>query len=620
MDMDVDGSAEVEDYPKLLGFGYNDARHAEMYSAVCEYSATLGMPVKETTMGTLTRGKFFPSDSHIEINRALGDTQKLSTILHEASRGIMQHGSDRTLSTAQVEFEADALSIMLEDKLGLPIPDARVRHLAEHFRTFTDELAVNGDVFDPEKAFKQIHKMYDIHESAMQSFFADRGIMPQESIVKLKAEPPVEQSVTLTPAAEALQTVLERSTDAEIARPKRTLGAAQDNYYRLHEIAPSLLQRHVQELQLRADGFDSLRMEWIGQNELALSHARAEYGQIFRTPEMVLRVDDRVGIIQPLSYRDDYLKVYREVGVGIDADLTLRRELNQTLNGWLKDIHLRGYRPYDRAAEINEKHHQMWQDIHRYEAATGIDRAECLVELKYDLARWQPKSGVASDQIEQRYSEAVKWAAQQPRIFVDMDGTVANFHQENNYLERMYEQGFFQGLSPYPNAVYGLQDHMIEHPYTEVYTITATVDSPYCIADKSAWLDKHLPEIDTAHRIFVPMGENKANYIPDGIRPTDILLDDYNVNLEQWRDAGGYPVKFVNDINDRGLHGERFIGDRIHYSDDPVVINTDLRKIVSDVQGAGNGAELTDDLAKWAQAHADPSISRSAGLGKGRNV
>ena len=33
------------------------------------------------------------------------------------------------------------------------------------------------------------------------------------------------------------------------------------------------------------------------------------------------------------------------------------------------------------------------------------------------------------------------------RIFVDMDGTLARFHDEVGYLERMFEKGFFSGLT-----------------------------------------------------------------------------------------------------------------------------------------------------------------------------
>lgn len=154
-----------------------------------------------------------------------------------------------------------------------------------------------------------------------------------------------------------------------------------------------------------------------------------------------------------------------------------------------------------------------------------------------------------------------------PRLFVDMDGTLAQFHAEDNYLERMWEAGFFERLQPYQNAVDGLRQYMQTNPDTEVYILSSAIpgDPPACVAQKNAWLDKYLPEIDRQHRLFPAVGEDKAAAIPGGIRPTDTLLDDYNVNLSAWRDAGGHSIKFVNHINDHARIGARWDGDRAYY-------------------------------------------------------
>lgn len=47
------------------------------------------------------------------------------------------------------------------------------------------------------------------------------------------------------------------------------------------------------------------------------------------------------------------------------------------------------------------------------------------------------------------------------RIFVDMDGTLARFHDENLYLERMFEKGFFRDLKPFENAVSAIKEFTI---------------------------------------------------------------------------------------------------------------------------------------------------------------
>lgn len=156
--------------------------------------------------------------------------------------------------------------------------------------------------------------------------------------------------------------------------------------------------------------------------------------------------------------------------------------------------------------------------------------------------------------------------AQKQRIFVDMDGTLARFHDEDRYLERMWEQGFFEQLKPFENAVDTVK-MLVQDPNVEVFILSAAIEGepPYCVAQKHAWLDKYLPEIDRTHRIFTTVGENKAELIPQGIHQSDVLIDDYNKNLDEWQQCGGHSIKFVNNINHKGLVGELWQGDLIHY-------------------------------------------------------
>lgn len=71
------------------------------------------------------------------------------------------------------------------------------------------------------------------------------------------------------------------------------------------------------------------------------------------------------------------------------------------------------------------------------------------------------------------------------RIFVDMDGTLARFHDENLYLERMFEKGFFRDLKPFSNAVDAIKRIIDNHPNVDVYVLSATITTPYCITEKT---------------------------------------------------------------------------------------------------------------------------------------
>ncbi len=169
-----------------------------------------------------------------------------------------------------------------------------------------------------------------------------------------------------------------------------------------------------------------------------------------------------------------------------------------------------------------------------------------------------------------------------PRLFVDMDGTLARFHDEVHYLERMFEKGFFSNLQPFQSAVDGIKAFIEQHPNIEVFILSGAVDGepPYCKTEKHQWLDKYLPEIDKAHRIFTKVGQPKSLFIPDGIRKSDFLYDDYNVSLEQWEQDGGTGIKCKNNINHKGMIGKLWEGKLVENTNSAADICKELYSVV----------------------------------------
>lgn len=151
---------------------------------------------------------------------------------------------------------------------------------------------------------------------------------------------------------------------------------------------------------------------------------------------------------------------------------------------------------------------------------------------------------------------------QKKRLFIDMDGTLARFHDEVNYIERMFEKNFFKNLKPFDNLVYAINYITSSTSDIEVFILSAFVtgEPPYCELEKHIWIDRYLPCIDDKHRIFTQMGKAKSEFIPGGISKADFLLDDYNLNLEQWENDGGTSIKCKNNINHKGLIGKLWEG------------------------------------------------------------
>ncbi len=169
---------------------------------------------------------------------------------------------------------------------------------------------------------------------------------------------------------------------------------------------------------------------------------------------------------------------------------------------------------------------------------------------------------------------------EEPRLFIDMDGTLAKF-QTVDTLEKLYEKGYFYNLPPNENVVEAIRNIINNHPEKEVYILSAVLsDSKYAKAEKDAWLNKYLPEIDAEHRIYPPCGDSKLAYVPGGIRTTDFLLDDYTHNLILW-EPPAKGIKLLNGINHtRGT----WQGSMLRFDKNPEQLAADIVKVIEGAQ------------------------------------
>ena len=55
-----------------------------------------------------------------------------------------------------------------------------------------------------------------------------------------------------------------------------------------------------------------------------------------------------------------------------------------------------------------------------------------------------------------------------------------------------------------------------------------------------------MPEIEKTHRVFVPYGHDKKDFVD---AKDCILIDDFTQNLFSWEEAGGIAIKYINGIN-----------------------------------------------------------------------
>lgn len=160
------------------------------------------------------------------------------------------------------------------------------------------------------------------------------------------------------------------------------------------------------------------------------------------------------------------------------------------------------------------------------------------------------------------------------RLFVDMDGTLAEFKTVDT-LETLYEKDYFINLNPNENVL-GAIKQLIADNDIDVYILSAYLtDSRYALEEKNAWLDKYLPELPQEKRLFVPCGTDKSVAVPGLIRPDDYLLDDYTKNLSEW-EPPARGIKLINGINHTNGTWQ---GDKIQFTHAP----EELSSMISDV-------------------------------------
>lgn len=208
------------------------------------------------------------------------------------------------------------------------------------------------------------------------------------------------------------------------------------------------------------------------------------------------------------------------------------------------------------------------------------------------------------------------------RLFLDMDGTLARFHDvDKMFIEAMWQPGFYVGLKPFENMVEAVKLFAKQHPEVDVYILSAVLDTepPFVIEEKNEWMDNNLPEVQWKNRLFTCAGENKAEAL-GGLGPNDYLLDDYNKNLHEFAAVGANSIKFRNDVNHQGKGayggeiGPLWDGNMVSYDSSPDEIAQQLSVMLGleKVKHVSLNEKIADAKEKSQQMPENPASERSS--------
>ncbi len=115
------------------------------------------------------------------------------------------------------------------------------------------------------------------------------------------------------------------------------------------------------------------------------------------------------------------------------------------------------------------------------------------------------------------------------KIYIDMDGTLTHYDYDD-----------------YKNNKWKTQPSILTNkkPLLQIpkdWIILTSTSTPLEATLKQLWAHTHYPNNPI---ITLTPYQPKSLYARN-----NILIDDYNHNLEEWTAHGGYPVKLINNIN-----------------------------------------------------------------------
>ena len=155
-----------------------------------------------------------------------------------------------------------------------------------------------------------------------------------------------------------------------------------------------------------------------------------------------------------------------------------------------------------------------------------------------------------------------------PTLFIDMDGVLA-VHTKSDYSEPTFlylKDGYFATREIDRRAAEILSNIAIDDTYGQHIYLLSTVNNNIQTAarfykDKMKWVEKYQPELTgiveptdfLTSRLHITSNSKaeKAEWLLGRkLTISDILIDDYNKNLEDWRSHGGTAIKYINNSND----------------------------------------------------------------------
>lgn len=362
-----------EQYPKFYNMGAASMDHKLACDAMKEYAETrLHCSVSIKNLSSISlRGFYLRGENKLILSDKLNDTQRLSTGLHELSHAILHHSPDALQkNTAQKEFEADALSVMLQYHAGLELTDVRKQHLANHYHDLVNNLPKNLTI---EKILDHVSETYrnmiEDFDAVMNKYLEQRQEKPEEKevlqgtkdfkILNFSVKDHVYMANVQYGNRQETRAVMEQSGILHIQTGSKLTGDLERHNFKPYDIeryyafeyahrayalawalGGSVLHGTYDSMTFHRDGADPLTIEKQG-DVLTISHVFHNENQTFYSPKITFRINAAEQTLTPLSYEH----TDRNTSYSTKDDPKLQMELNKyCVEKWFPDFK-KGFRP-----------------------------------------------------------------------------------------------------------------------------------------------------------------------------------------------------------------------------------------------------------------------------------
>lgn len=128
-----------------------------------------------------------------------------------------------------------------------------------------------------------------------------------------------------------------------------------DLYEQLNELFPQIISKESTYIQLEAgEAFDKLNVEWVSENEIAVSHTYEQNGDIMRDPEIVFSINTDDFTASAVSYENSSLGKY-EVYDESEESQARKDDCNIFASEWFDNISEQGYIVSEKEIEAVEQ-------------------------------------------------------------------------------------------------------------------------------------------------------------------------------------------------------------------------------------------------------------------------